>query len=211
MSARQGKRAVRGLNATEAAAKLATRCETLCQSLFPAGGVERNEFLVGNVRGGAGRSLAVHLAGEKSGVWCDFDSGEAGDLIGLIKAAKGLNAVEAVEWAREWLGEPDDTPVRAQVASRRKAQRTENTNADFALEVWRSARPAGDIVRAYLATRGITIDPPPSLREHPALRHGPTGLNNVSMARWWRSSGFFWRSITRRRPPYRRPKWRSGP
>ena len=94
------------MNAAEAASKLADRCESLCEHLLPNGVVERNEFVIGNIRGDVGRSLAVHLAGEKSGVWCDFDSGEAGDALDLVKAAKRLGTVEAIEWACQWLGEP---------------------------------------------------------------------------------------------------------
>ena len=50
-------------------------------------------------------------------------------------------------------------------------------NGRAALEIWRDARPAaGTLVEKYLRRRGITLPVPPSIRCHPGLRHGPTGL-----------------------------------
>ena len=46
-----------------------------------------------------------------------------------------------------------------------------------ASRIWSESRPALDTpVETYLASRGITIPAPPTLRYHPALKHGPTGL-----------------------------------
>ena len=162
------------MNAAEAAAKLADRCKSLCENLLPNGVVERNEFVVGNIRGDVGRSLAVHLAGEKSGVWCDFDSGEAGDLIGLIKATKGLTTVEAVTWAAGWLGEPVDGAATAPAAT---GAEPVGDNTKFALEIWRSARPAAVITETYFAARGLRVAIPPTIRETPGLKHRPSGLS----------------------------------
>ncbi len=49
--------------------------------------------------------------------------------------------------------------------------------AAAARRIWSESRPAADTpVETYLASRGITIEPPPTLRYHPGLKHGPTGL-----------------------------------
>ena len=46
-----------------------------------------------------------------------------------------------------------------------------------ARRIWSESRPAaGTPVETYLASRGITIPPPPTLRYHIGLKHGPTGL-----------------------------------
>ena len=46
-----------------------------------------------------------------------------------------------------------------------------------ALEIWRASRSvSGTAIERYLVGRGITIPVPPSIRYHPGLRHGPTGL-----------------------------------
>ncbi len=50
-------------------------------------------------------------------------------------------------------------------------------NGRAALDIWRESRPAaGTLVEKYLRRRGITLPVPPSIRLHPGLRHGPTGL-----------------------------------
>ncbi len=46
-----------------------------------------------------------------------------------------------------------------------------------ARRIWSESRPAvGTPVEKYLASRGITIPPPPTLRYHIGIKHGPTGL-----------------------------------
>jgi len=50
-------------------------------------------------------------------------------------------------------------------------------NGRVALDIWRESRPAaGTLVERYLRRRGITLPVPPSIRYHPGLKHGPTGL-----------------------------------
>ncbi|MCH8859092.1 MAG: hypothetical protein IID54_05865, partial [Proteobacteria bacterium] len=129
------------MNASEMAEELAGRCESLCWELFPNGRRERAEFLIGNVDGDVGRSLAVHLTGEKSGVWCDFASGESGDLVGLIKAANRLGTYEAIEWGADWLGIPDSDEVRPTTgpAPRRNTTCSQAiNNTQQAVRLWRA-------------------------------------------------------------------------
>ena len=47
----------------------------------------------------------------------------------------------------------------------------------FARDIWAKSKPApGSIVEIYLKGRGITAAIPLTLRYHPGLKHGPTGL-----------------------------------
>jgi hypothetical protein len=47
----------------------------------------------------------------------------------------------------------------------------------LAKRIWSECRLVADTpVERYLASRGITMEPPPTIRFHPALKHGPTGL-----------------------------------
>ena len=47
----------------------------------------------------------------------------------------------------------------------------------FAIRIWAGAKPAaGTPVENYLKSRGLTIEPPATLRYHPGLKHGPTSL-----------------------------------
>ena len=167
------------MNANETANELADRCESLCWQLFPNGRREGNEFLVGNVDGDVGRSLSVRLTGEKAGCWADFASGESGDLIGLVKAVHRMDTYEAIEWALNWLGMPDSTEVRPTTPTPRRSATCSQAanNTQQGIRIWRAAAPAGVIARTYLQARGITIEPPLSIRETPSLRHAPTGLD----------------------------------
>jgi len=73
---------------------------------------------------------------------------------------------------------------RAHVATRRSTLSApeSNPNGEAALAIWRAARtPEGTLVETYLAARGITIPIPASIRFHPGLKHGPTGLELPAM------------------------------
>lgn len=83
---------------------LETRIEAVVRALLPAGRRDGHEWRVGSVMGEAGKSLGVHLTGEKVGIWSDFHSGERGDVIDLWKAVKGLDLVAALDDIRAWLG-----------------------------------------------------------------------------------------------------------
>ena len=65
-------------------------------------------------------------------------------------------------------------------------KRRHSDNSDRARSIWRTSHPIEEKadetpVEAYLASRGITIPIPLSLRYHPALKHGPTGLHFPAM------------------------------
>ena len=62
------------------------------------------------------------------------------------------------------LGQPEPTP-----------QPYQDLNRSAALAIWRTSRPAsGTLVEVYLRSRGISIEPAPSLRFHPSLRYRPS-------------------------------------
>ncbi len=64
------------------------------------------------------------------------------------------------------------SPARTRPSDTGTKDRTE-----AARRIWSESRPApGTPVESYLASRSITIPPPPTLRYHPGLKHGPTGL-----------------------------------
>ncbi len=91
---------------------LAERALDVAQMLLPAGRKEANEWRVGSLDGERGKSLGVHLAGAKAGVWTDFASGQGGDLIDLWMAVKGLSLTEALGEARGYLGISRPEPYR---------------------------------------------------------------------------------------------------
>ena len=74
-------------------------------------------------------------------------------------------------------GDRPGPSTRAAHASRRRVVSETSNKIEFAKRVWAESQPAvGTPVETYLASRGITIPPPPTLRYHPNLKHGPTGL-----------------------------------
>ncbi len=175
-----------GLSAGDISALLAERVEALCRDLLPAGRREGPEWRCGSVQGEAGRSLGVHLAGPKAGIWADFASGGGGDLLDLVKAAHGLDTPAALDWARDWLGIGDGpAPAPRRPPDRRQDDGAESgpaRNAEFARRIWSDARPiAGTVAETYLRGRGITCQLPPSLRFTPQLRYRPSGRDFPAM------------------------------
>lgn len=163
-------------------AMLASRAASLAAELLPGGVREGHEWRCGSLAGERGSSMAVHLAGTKAGVWCDFASGEKGDVLDLVaqclfRGHKG----QALQWSRAWLGLSRADPEafrsarrlveikRADEAKVREGVRTR------ARKIWLDAQPriAGTPVEDYLAGRGIDLAAlerqPRTLRFHPAL------------------------------------------
>src|SRR5689334_2717838 len=80
------------------------RAQAVAEMLLPLGRREGNEWRVGSLTGEPGKSLGVHLTGDKAGVWCDFATDETGDLIDLWQQTTGLTFIEVLDRAREYLG-----------------------------------------------------------------------------------------------------------
>lgn len=99
---------------------LAARAEEVAAMLLPGGKRIGSEYCVGDLSGGQGKSLKVHLNGAKAGVWADFASGEAGDLLDLWKTAKGITFVDALKQAKTWLGVKDEDRTQFRAPSPKK-------------------------------------------------------------------------------------------
>jgi twinkle protein len=83
---------------------LASRAQSVAEMLVPDGKKESSEWRAATMHGGKGQSFAVHLTGNKAGIWSDFSTGEAGDLLDLWCGVRGLKLVDALDQAREYLG-----------------------------------------------------------------------------------------------------------
>lgn len=88
----------------EISAMLARDAERVARHLLGDGKREGHELRYGDTAGGAGKSLGVHLAGDKAGVWADFASGESGDLLDLWAVSRGCDIGQAIREAKDWLG-----------------------------------------------------------------------------------------------------------
>lgn len=84
--------------------QLSQRAEDIARYLLPNGCKAGHEWRVGSVSGEAGRSLGVHLIGEKAGIWSDFANGDSGDLLDLWSTTRNLTLSEAIREAAHHLG-----------------------------------------------------------------------------------------------------------
>lgn len=94
----------------ELSERLAREAEAVAKHLLPNGKREGREWRCGSLAGDEGKSLGVHLAGDKAGVWADFASGESGDLIDLWRLTQRLSMSETLKAASAWLGVTMDAP-----------------------------------------------------------------------------------------------------
>ncbi len=72
--------------------------------LLPNGTRSGNEWVVGGINDGAGKSMKVRLTGDKAGVWSDFATGETGDIINLWCVTRKVSFADAMISIRRYLG-----------------------------------------------------------------------------------------------------------
>lgn len=123
-------------------------------------------------RWGSKGSLAVVVEGAKRGAWHDHEAGIGGDPLGLIAHARRCPMGEAIVWAREWSGDAARAaPTPPRPASIRSAPTLDTLSA--ARRCWGEAQPpAGTLVGAYLASRGLALPDDAPLRFHPRCQRG---------------------------------------
>ena len=94
----QRKVATKGTHIEE---ELLTHIEPLVHRLFPDGPSrkERTAWRFGN-KG----SLSIEITGKEAGKYFDFESQEGGGLLKLVQQKLGLGRLEAIEWAKEFVG-----------------------------------------------------------------------------------------------------------
>ena len=92
------------MNAAELSQRMASDAAAIAQYLLPNGKRKAGEWMAGSINGEEGQSLSVRLTGTKAGVWKDFASGEAGDLLDLWAACRSQSIGEAIREAKQYLG-----------------------------------------------------------------------------------------------------------
>jgi twinkle protein len=92
------------MQAKEVSQQLAQRAEDIARRLYPDGKRHGSEWCVGSVSGEQGKSLKIHLKGNKAGVWSDFATGDGGDLLDLWARKNNLTIGEALKEACDHLG-----------------------------------------------------------------------------------------------------------
>lgn len=154
----------RDLTAGDISQRLAEQAERFARELLPNGRREGHEWRAGSVHGEAGKSLGVHLTGEKAGVWSDFHTGEAGDLLDLIAAQNGTGIHDACKQAKAMLGIADDAglvggskgysrPKRPKCSTPKAAAKDYLAGrglSEKTLDAYRIGERGGDIVFPFL-------------------------------------------------------------
>lgn len=148
--------------------RLAENAEAVCRHYLPNGRYAGAYWRAGDIRNAPGRSLYVRLRGPAAGKgaagkWTDAATGEHGDLLDLIRAARGLQALaDVLAEARRFLG-------LVQEENRPRSATPRGSHAAIH-RLWASSKPiAGTLAEGYLRQRGIVaahagVD---TLRFHP--------------------------------------------
>lgn len=90
--------------AKEISERLSQRAEAVAEYLLPGGMRKGSEWVCGSIDGEKGESLKIRISGSKLGVWSDFATGEAGDILSLWCLKRHLTTYKAILEAMEWLG-----------------------------------------------------------------------------------------------------------
>ena len=94
---------------------LLSRIEDVLFYLLPSGHVKNNCFHIGSIKGEAGKSLIVQLAGEKQGHWFDFATNQGGDIFALWEEVRGYHKSDfnklLIEIS-EWIGSPLSSEIQ---------------------------------------------------------------------------------------------------
>lgn len=167
--------------ATEIARRLAEQAEAVCRHYLSNGHREGRYWLVGDAHNTPGRSLYVRLVASPDGLraagkYTDAATGEHGDLLDLIAAARGSASLrEALDEARRFLSLAPSPPTRD--APWRRPPKPPTGTPKAAQRLFAASRPiVGSVVEAYLRWRAITDVTGLSdvLRFHPACHYRPS-------------------------------------
>ena len=154
------------------------------------------------LRWGNRGSRSLTTAGDKRGLWCDFEREEGGDVLHLIAREEGVSLGEAITLAvHEFLGPYTPTPPSRCTwrATKHTVERTEASKVEWAQKIWREAAPInGTLAERYLCNRGLQIhslgDVTHALRWHPGIRavvglmsdpisHKPSGIHRTFLTK----------------------------
>ncbi|KKX32880.1 toprim domain-containing protein [Rhizobium sp. LC145] len=159
------------LSASELANRLAQNAEAVCRYYLSSGHRAGNYWIVGDVANSKGGSLYVRLTGPSAGKWVDAATGQFGDLLDLIREARGLPDFRGVaEEARYFLSLPQLRPELSHGEEAGGFASVRRSAMERAQRLFRTTQAlGGTLADDYLRQRSI-------LRAsiHPALRFHPS-------------------------------------
>ncbi|MGE0052930.1 MAG: toprim domain-containing protein [Hyphomicrobium sp.] len=111
-------------------------------------------------RWGKRGSLAVCIAGERRGLWYDYERGEGGDLVALIARERAVDRARAYEIAQtEFLSLEVRPKNPKHTASPSINSAPNHSNEKIAVRLWReSTRICGSLGSTYLRSRSIEVE-----------------------------------------------------
>lgn len=146
--------------ASQIAVRLADHAEGVCRHYLSKGRKEGRYWLVGDIHNIPGRSLYVRLSASPdgrgaAGKWTDAQSGDHGDLLDVIAAARKCRTMrETLDEARRFLSLPMPPPTAEPPVRRSKAP---TGTPEAARRLLAAAKPiGGTIAQQYLGERSIT-------------------------------------------------------
>lgn len=147
----------------DVAAALNERMEDLALHLL--GEPNRTLSTREQLRYGNKGSVAVDIAGDKTGKWYDHESGIGGDGLELICHTLNLRNGAACDWARNWLGLSENNHIKIVTPSSKQQQ---DEKAEKVADILKGCGPInGTPAERYLKRRGITVEPPPCIQFRP--------------------------------------------
>lgn len=155
--------------ASDLSDRLAHHAEEVCRHYLSAGRRYGNYWIVGDTANGEGRSLYVHLAGNRTGRWTDAATGQYGDLLDLVRETCCLvDFADVTDEARRFLRLPRHAPPL--VPPSLAAPKVNRTASERARRLFAMARPLYQTsADHYLRQRGIL-----RAARHPSLRFHPS-------------------------------------
>ena len=176
--------------------------ERLAYELLPACRRDGHYLCVGSLAGEPGQSLKINISGPNRGMWTDFSQSSGagylgGDCLHLIRLVLfNGELVDAIKWAKSWLGIDDLEPGRLEIRRRDARAAMEKSAAEDkeireqrrrrAVALWMGSKPiAGTPAEAYLRGRGIRVDAlgkwPGALRFHAEVWNREEGVKIPAM------------------------------
>jgi hypothetical protein len=137
-------------------------------------------------------SLRVRIAEPKRGRWHDFEKGERGDLLDLIRREQNCSLPAACDYARELLGLPreDDAAARPKPKPELIEPQNDADRIRYALRIFNEAVPIIDTPgEVYFVRRGIDLGGVPDrhsvVRWHPRCPWGEGGARHPCIVAMW--------------------------
>lgn len=92
------------MTANEISQRLSENVRSVVLHIFPNAKELGSDWVVGSTHGESGKSLRICKSGSKAGIWCDFSTGQSGDLLDLWSQHFNITIKQAMKESCDWLG-----------------------------------------------------------------------------------------------------------